>query len=78
MLCKAWTDSEFVYSAKGTLFDNVLYKRYVNLMKDEEYSSETNPSSRQRGCYVRTMTAMVQSGVSRGLTPRRMEVNRQL
>jgi hypothetical protein len=34
--------------------------RYVHLTKGQAYSQETKPSSHQRGCYVRTITARVQ------------------
>jgi hypothetical protein len=34
--------------------------RNVYLTKSQAYSYETNPSSRQRGCYIRTITARVQ------------------
>jgi hypothetical protein len=36
--------------------------RYVRLMKGQEYSHETNPTSRQRGCYIRTITTRAQLG----------------
>jgi hypothetical protein len=39
----------------------MLYVRYDHLTK-EAYSLETNPSSRQRKCYIRIMTARVQLG----------------
>jgi hypothetical protein len=38
----------------------MLYVLYVHLTKDQAYSQETNPSSRQTGCYIRSMTARVQ------------------
>jgi hypothetical protein len=34
----------------------MLYAVYVHLAKDQAYSKETNPSSRNRGCYIRTIT----------------------
>jgi hypothetical protein len=36
-----------------------MYVRYVHLTKGRAYSKETNPS-RQRGCYIRTITARIQ------------------
>jgi hypothetical protein len=60
VFCKACTDTEIVYSAKGRICNNMLYERYVHSTKGQAYSYETNPSSRQRGCYIRTMTARVQ------------------
>jgi hypothetical protein len=60
MLYKVWTDRGVVYSAKGRIFNNMLYVRYVHLTKSQAYSQETTPSSRQRGCYIRTMTGRVQ------------------
>jgi hypothetical protein len=53
-LCKALTNRGLVYSAKARISNNMLYVRYVHLTKD------ANPSSNQRGCYIRIMTAMVQ------------------
>jgi hypothetical protein len=53
----------------------MLHVRYVHLTKGQE----TNSSSRQRGCYIRTMTARVQQKnnnwlwTSRGLAPRRTD-----
>jgi hypothetical protein len=38
----------------------MLYVRYVHLTKGQAYPYEINPSSRQGGCYVRTMIARVQ------------------
>jgi hypothetical protein len=38
----------------------MLYMRYVHLTKGQAYSQETNASSRQRGCYIRTITAKAQ------------------
>jgi hypothetical protein len=32
-----------------------------NITEGQAYSQETNPSSRQRGCYIRTIIASVQS-----------------
>jgi hypothetical protein len=36
------------------------YVRYINLMKGQAYSKDTNPYSRQTGCYVRIMTTRIQ------------------
>jgi hypothetical protein len=47
---------------KQTIFYNMLYVRNVHLTKGREYSKQTNPSSRQRGCYVRTNIERVQLG----------------
>jgi hypothetical protein len=58
---------------KEDIFNNMLYVWNVHLTKGQE----TNPSSRQRGCYIRFINAgvwwkrNVWSWVSRGLTPRR-------
>jgi hypothetical protein len=32
----------------------------VHLMKGQAYSQETNPDSRQRGCYIRPITTKIQ------------------
>jgi hypothetical protein len=53
------TDRRLVCSAKGRIFNNMLYVRNVHLTKGQAYSWATNPSSRQRGCYIRTITARV-------------------
>jgi hypothetical protein len=42
------------------IFNNMLYVRNVHLTKGQAYSYETNPSSRQRGCYIRTIKVRVQ------------------
>jgi hypothetical protein len=55
LLCKACTDRGLVYSAKGRILNNMLYVQYIHLKKGQAYSS-----SRQRGYYIRTMTAGVQ------------------
>jgi hypothetical protein len=60
VLCKAWTDRGLVYSAKGRIFNNMLYVLYMHLTEGQAYSYQTNPSSRQRGCYIKTTTASVQ------------------
>jgi hypothetical protein len=39
---------------KKEFFNNMLYVRNVHLTKGQTYSLQTNPSSRQRGCYIRT------------------------
>jgi hypothetical protein len=46
--------------AQGTIFNNMLYVQYVHSTKGQAYSYETNPFSRQRGRYIRTITARVQ------------------
>jgi hypothetical protein len=33
LLSKAWTDRGLVYSAKATIFNNMLYVRYVHFTK---------------------------------------------
>jgi hypothetical protein len=60
MLFKAWTKRGLVYSARGRIFNNMLYVRYVHMTKGQACSWETNLSSRQRGCCIRTMTVTVQ------------------
>jgi hypothetical protein len=60
LLFKACADRGLVYSAEGRVFNNLLYVRYVRLAKDQAYSQQANPSSRQRGCYIRTITARAQ------------------
>jgi hypothetical protein len=45
---------------KEEMFNNMLYVWNIHLKKCQAYSWETNPSSRQRGCYIRTITAGVQ------------------
>jgi hypothetical protein len=45
---------------KEEFFINILYVVNVYLTKGQVYSKETNPFSRQRGCYIRTSTARVQ------------------
>jgi hypothetical protein len=45
---------------KEEIFNNMLYVWNVYLTKYQAYSWETNPSSRQRGCYIRTTTVGVQ------------------
>jgi hypothetical protein len=52
---------------KQEFFSNMLCMRNEHLMKGEAYSLETNPSSRPKGCYVRTNTARVQSGKYKSL-----------
>jgi hypothetical protein len=47
-------------NAKETISNNMLYVRDVYLTKGHACSQETNPSSRQRGCYVRTIAARIQ------------------
>jgi hypothetical protein len=37
----------------------LLYVRYVHLTKMKNIHKRQNPSSRQRGCYIRTITARV-------------------
>jgi hypothetical protein len=61
MLCKAWTVRRLVRvcSAPGTIFNNMLYVRYVHLTKGQSYSYETHSSSPQRVGYTRTMNARV-------------------
>jgi hypothetical protein len=59
-LCKACTDTGFVYSAKGRISNNMLYMRYVHLTKAKHIHKRQKPSSRQRGCCIRTMAARVQ------------------
>jgi hypothetical protein len=58
-LYNCWTDRGLVYSAK-LIFNNILYVIYLHLTKGQAYSQETDPPSRLRGCYIRTMTARVQ------------------
>jgi hypothetical protein len=62
MICfaKPVLTEDLYIGAKGRIFNNVLYLRYVHLTKGQAYSYETNPSFRQRGCYIKTMTAKVQ------------------
>jgi hypothetical protein len=38
LLCKAWTDRGLVYIAKGRIFNNMLYVRYVHMIKGQAYS----------------------------------------
>jgi hypothetical protein len=38
----------------------MLYVPYVHFDKGHAYSLETDPFIRQRGCYIRAMTARVQ------------------
>jgi hypothetical protein len=45
---------------KEETFNNMLYVWNVHLTKCQACSWETNSSSRQRGCYIRTITAGVQ------------------
>jgi hypothetical protein len=52
-----WTDGGLVCSAEGRICSNMLQMRSVHLTKGQAYSKETNPSSRHRGCYIRTITA---------------------
>jgi hypothetical protein len=47
-------------SAKGKNFNNILYVRNIDLTKGQAYSYEKIASSRQRGCYMRTITARAQ------------------
>jgi hypothetical protein len=68
-VCKAWAERGLVYRTKGRIFNNMLYVRYVHLTKDQAYSEKTNPSSRQSGCYIRTMTARVQLKIISGRDP---------
>jgi hypothetical protein len=51
-----------VYSAKVGIFNNILlvYGGNLNFTKSKAYSKAANPYSRQRGCYIRTITARVQ------------------
>jgi hypothetical protein len=37
MLPKAWTDRGLVYSAKGRIFNNMLYVQYTHLTKGVMY-----------------------------------------
>jgi hypothetical protein len=60
MLCKACTDKGLVYSAKGRILKNMVYVRNVHFTKGQAYSWERTPSSRQRGSYIRTITARFQ------------------
>jgi hypothetical protein len=60
LLCKACTDRGLVCSATARIFHNMLHVRYVHLTQGQAYTKQTNPSSRQRGRYIRTMTARVQ------------------
>jgi hypothetical protein len=48
------------YTVKGRMFNIMLHVRYVHLTKAKHIHKETNPSSRQRGCYTRNMTVRVQ------------------
>jgi hypothetical protein len=59
MICsvKPALTEDFLSNAKGIVFSNMLY---VHLTKGQAYSLETNPSSRQRGCNIRTITATFQ------------------
>jgi hypothetical protein len=59
MICKACIDYGLLYSVKAGIFSNILYVRNVYLTKTQTYSYETNPSSRQRGYYIRAITARV-------------------
>jgi hypothetical protein len=70
--------TETLYTVqKEEIFCNMLYVWYIHLTKGQAYSYGANPSSHQRGCYIRIMTARVQwslwSWVSRGLTPRQTD-----
>jgi hypothetical protein len=47
------------HSAQGRIFNNMLYVRYIHLTKAKPIR-RANPSSHQRGCYIRTTTARVQ------------------
>jgi hypothetical protein len=47
---------------KQEVVNNMLYVRNVHMTKGQAYSQQTNPSSRLRGCYIRTNTATVQLG----------------
>jgi hypothetical protein len=38
---------------KKRIFSNMLYVRNVRLTEGQSHSYETNPTSRQRGCYIR-------------------------
>jgi hypothetical protein len=49
-----------VCSTTWEIFNDMLCMRYVHLMKCQACSQETNPSSCQRGSYLRTTTAKVQ------------------
>jgi hypothetical protein len=66
-------------SAKGRIINNMLYVGNVHLTENQAYTYERNPFSRQRGSYIRTITARVQvekylwSWVSRGLALRRTD-----
>jgi hypothetical protein len=57
---KACTDRGLVCSAEAKVFQNIPYVRNVHLTKGLAYSQETNPSSRLRECYIRTITVTVQ------------------
>jgi hypothetical protein len=48
-----------VHSEQGRIVSNTLYVQNTHLTKGQAYSYETNPSSRQRGCYIRAMTVTV-------------------
>jgi hypothetical protein len=79
MMCFAKTGlTEKLYIVqKEEFFNNMLYALQVHLRKGQAYSQETNPSSRQKGCYIKTIRPGVQlkkylwSWVARGLAPRR-------
>jgi hypothetical protein len=37
----------------------MLYVGIIHLTENQAYSVQANPSSRQRGCYIKTITARV-------------------
>jgi hypothetical protein len=59
LLCKACTDRGLVCSAKGRSFNNMVFVRNIHKTKGQAYSEEGDPSSRQRGSYIRTTTTRV-------------------
>jgi hypothetical protein len=59
LLCNTCTDRGFAYSAQARMYNNQLYLRYAQLTKGQVCSQKTNPSSRQRGSYIRIITARV-------------------
>jgi hypothetical protein len=49
-----------VFSAKGSIFNNMVYVQNVHMTKGQAYSYETDSTSHQRGCYIRTITTTIQ------------------
>jgi hypothetical protein len=64
MICSAKSvpTENFSVVQKQEFFSNMLYVRNVHLTKGQAYLQERKPSSRQRGCYKRTITERVQMG----------------